>query len=83
MLLSAESKTRNVPTNVLTSVYIAIEVDVLHVDVLNCPLQSFDWRTDFQLRRDTACWICFVRSIKSILHNCNFESAIVKLQFPL
>src|SRR6218665_3107140 len=55
----------------------------------DCPLQSFDWGTavltvppKFTLRRDTAGY-CFVRSHKKYITYYNFESAIVKLQFPL
>jgi len=55
----------------------------------DCPLQSFDWGTavltvppKFKLRRDTA-GSCFVRSHKEYITYYNFESAIVKLQFPL
>src|SRR6218665_2210433 len=55
----------------------------------DCPLQSFDWGTavltvppKFKLLRNTA-GSCFVRSQKEYITYYNFESAIVKLQFPL
>src|SRR6218665_2526579 len=56
----------------------------------DCPLQSFDWGDSsvdcpppkFKLLRDTA-GSCFVRSQKEYMTYYNFESAIVKLQFPL
>jgi len=54
-----------------------------------CPLQSFnlldssiDVPPKFKLRRDTA-GSCFVRSHKQYITYYNFESAIVKLQFPI